>query len=98
MIRLKTTKITVCISGQFFQLRTAFFLSDSSLVNGLLQVRFCSSTCAQSDLKLSKDTLSKVEIRSYLMYGDQMNDTKPLTIRNLALTSSLCYNKMKQPR
>ena len=68
MIRLKTTKITVRISGQFFQLRTAF-LSDSSLVDGLLQVRFCSSTCAQSDLKLSKDVLPKVEIRSYLMYA-----------------------------
>ena len=61
MIRLKTTKITVCISGQFFQLWTA---SDSSLVDGLLQVRFCSSTCSQSDLKLSKDALSVVEIRT----------------------------------
>ena len=64
MIRLKTTKITVCNSGQFFQLWTAFYLSDSSLVDGLLQVRFCSSTCAQSDLKLSKDALSVVEIRT----------------------------------
>ena len=64
MIRLKTTKITVCISRQFFQLRTAFYLSDSSLVDGLLRVRFCLSTCAQSDLKLSKDALSRVEIRT----------------------------------
>ena len=64
MIRLKTTKITVRISRQFFQLRTAFYLSDSSLVYGLLQVRFCSSTCAQSDLKLSKEALSVVEIRT----------------------------------
>ena len=36
-------KVDVRISGQFFQLRTAFYLSDSSLVDGLLQVRFCSS-------------------------------------------------------
>ena len=64
MIRLKTTKITVHISGEFFQLRTAFYLSDSSLVDGLLQVRFCSSTCAQSDLKFSKEALSRVEIRT----------------------------------
>ena len=67
-------------------LRTVFSTPDSllfELVDGLLQVRFCSRTCAQSDLKLSKDALSKVEIRSYLMYGDQMNDTKPLTIRNI---------------
>ena len=55
-------KITVRISGQFFNSRQPFFLSDSSLVDGLLQVRFCSSTCAQSDLKLSKDALSGVEI------------------------------------
>ena len=36
-------KVDVRISGRFFQLRTAFYLSDSSLVDGLLQVRFCSS-------------------------------------------------------
>ena len=68
-------------------LRTVFSTPDSllfELVDGLLQVRFCSRTCAQSDLKLSKDALSKVEIRSYLMYGDQMNDTKPLTTTNEA--------------
>ena len=36
-------KVDVRISGQFFQLRTVFYLSDFSLVDGLLQVRFCSS-------------------------------------------------------
>ena len=56
--------ITVRISGQFIQLWTAFYLSDSSLVDRLLQVRFCSSTCAQSDLKLSKDALSGVDIHT----------------------------------
>ena len=37
-------KATVRISGQLFNSRQPCDLSNSSLVDGLLQVRFCSST------------------------------------------------------
>ena len=44
-------------SGRLFNSGQPCYLSDSSLVDGLLQVRFCSSKCAQSDILTGEEAL-----------------------------------------